>query len=351
MATPHLTSDNANATGAATADRLASVVMSGSSDTHLVIVTQTADWNTKDLLVTPVEGRWAACMATGIEQYPRVQGGTNVYNDTQNLINEVGNCMNSLSWRNGYHPCVNAFTRGVMKGPYSHRSGISSNNARAEYIHSKVAYRFKLHRLHFSKMSEFTPYLRVYVPSLVIQNDPTEPPPNVSGNCGLFNCLLISGGLYNGASQICCRVSTSLPALSADVAAGYDAWEIAGNANDGTTVSSDTAYSYHSVGYNPYHGDDCVSMPVWTANQRRATGSSVPTSEPTLYYHDFAMSNSSNKNVFAANPTEVWITAHFTRGNAFAANRAGNYGLKQDRSANAWFYRADLVFKCKSTKF
>ena len=290
-------------------------------------------------------------MATGIEQYPSTQGGTNVYNDTQSLINQVGACMNALSWRNGYHPCINAFTRGVMRGPYSHRPGVSSSNARAEYIHSAAAYRFKLHRLHFSMMTAFTPYLRVYVPSLAIQTDPTEPPPLTSGNCGLFTCLLFSGGLYNGASQLCCRVSPYLPALAADVADGFDAWEIAGNANNGSTVSSDTNYSYHSVGYNPYHGDDCVSLPVWTANERRATGASVPATDPTLYYHDFAMTHASNIAVFSANPSAVWVLAHFRRANAFAANRAGMAGLRQNTSANAWFYRADLVFKCKSAKF
>ncbi|MBR4653416.1 MAG: hypothetical protein IKO72_08660 [Kiritimatiellae bacterium] len=341
----HLTADN---TGTAANDRLASVALSDTDDTHLAVVQQASKWTNKEFFATPKAARWAACMATGIEQYPGTQGGTNVYNDTMPLINAVATRMNGLSWRTGYHPGVNAFIRG-MNGPYSKRNGIASNGARSEYVHSIVAYKFNLHHLHFSKMTSYTAKLRVYVPSLVMQTDSREPilP---SSDSGAYHCRLHHMGIASGASQLCCRLATELPTLAADVAAGYDSWEFLGNANNGETVNSETVYNYHSVCYNPYHGDDCVSMPVWTANKRTATGTTFSGDEPTLYHHDFQFSNADNLAVLNKNPGTLWGVLHFRRANGFS--NGGNHGLASGGvSYTAWFYRADLVFSCNSAKF
>ena len=201
-------------------------------------------------------------------------------------------------------------------------------------------------------MTSFKAYLRVYVPSLTVQRDYTEPLPlNPGGDYGNVYCTLIRESFWSGASQLCCRVSTELPTLAADIASGYDAWEFQGNANSGTTVTSDTSYKYHSVAYNPYHGDDCVAMPVWTANQRTPSGSSAPSSQPTIYYHDFEIANTSNRAVLLGNPNEVWILAHFKRANGFAENSATNHGMAPNIGACAWAYRADLVFSCTGSAF
>lgn len=336
MATPHLTADNAHAADATATDKLASVAISGAA-THLVVVTQPTAWSGKAFTVTPDAARWAACMATGIEAYPNTHGTVAVYNDTNALISAVGTKMNSLSWRTGYHPCVNAFIRGSYSfGPYSHRSGVAANSARAEYVHTAVAYRFKLHRLHFSRMTSFTASVRVYVPSLA---------QNWNGS-GIYDCTLENAALYNGASKICCKLAPELPALSADAATGRDEWEINGVANNGTAPGAASLYQYHSVAYNPYHGDDSPAMPVWTANQRSA---STTTANPTMYYHDFAISNADNLAVLKANPAEVWAVMHFKRANAFAPNSSQAVGVKPGWAINAWFYRADLVLSCTSS--
>lgn len=320
---------------------LAAVRETSSSDAHLVKLRQSSAWSNKEFRVTPSAGRWVACMATGIEAHPNTRGGSAVYADTNNLIAAVGTCMDGLTWRSGYHPCVNAFMRGRMKGPYSHRSGVVSSNARSEYVHSAVSYKFNLHRLHFSKMSSFSAFLRVYVPSLLFQSD--------YSSTGLYYCTLESSALMNDASKLCCLVSASLPTLCKDVAEGRDEWEIFGVANDGNySQSGFQIIGNHSVCYNPYHGDDCVSMPVWTANQRSASG--IPSSEPTMYYHDFSIANATNLDVFVGNPPEVWVTTHFKRRNAFS-HETSSLGLYSDSSCCAWFYRADLVLKCSSSTF
>jgi len=338
MATPHLTSDNASAVTSGATNALASVAMSSSAAAHLVVIRQSTAWDGKSFVVTPDAARWGACMATGIEVYPNTHGTLLVYNDTKALIDAVGTKMNSISWRTGFHPCVNAFIRGSSGfGPYSHRSGVATNPYRAEYVHSAVAYRFKLHRLHFSKMTSFTAYMRVYVPSIA---------QNWNGG-SIYDCTLENVALLNGASKICCKLSTSLPTLAADVAEGNDEWEINGAANNGMAPSAASLYHYHSVAYNPYHGDDCHSMPVWTANQRSA---SPTTASPTMYYHDFAVANADNVALLKKNPAEVWSVMHFKRANAFAPNSAQALGLLPNYSINAWFYRADLVLSCTSAK-
>lgn len=339
MATPHLTSDNANATGAANTDRLASVVVSGSADTHLVIVTQTADWDTKDLLVTPSEGRWVACMATGIEAYPTVQGGASVKADTDALVNAIGSRLDTLSWRSGYRPVVSAFTRGSMRGPYSHRPGVSTDSKRAEYIYSVAAYKFNLKHIHLSKLTSFKAYLRVYVPSLAVQKDASAQ--------GLYGCTLMNSALYGNASRLCCRLEKELPTFARDLAEGYDSWEFQGCANNGQTVNGDTNYARHSVAYNPYHGDDCVSMPVWTANQRTNSASAAA---PTMYYHDFQITDTDNLDFLKTNPADLWAVVHFTRGNGFTDGQT-NRGLAPNISVVAWMYRADIVLSCTGAKF
>ena len=336
-------------TGTAANDKLASIALSSSGDTHLVLLSQKTAWTNKQLLATPSAARWYACMSTGIQEYPSALGSSTVKTDTQPLVDAVATCMASAAWRTGYHPIVNAFLRGRAKGPYSHRSGVASSTARAEYVHSAAAYQFKLRHLHFSKMSSYRAYLRVYVPSLTVQTNLDEPGAMTdSSNDGQYSCTLFNGHAWCNASKLCCRLSTTLPSCTADVAAGFDAWEIAGSANNGTTVSSDTRYSYHSVAYNPYHGDDCVTMPVWTANQRTSTG--VPSAKPTLYYHDFQLTNAANLAVLQECPASVWATLHFTRGNGFASG-SGYERLMPDASLTAWAYRADLVFSCTSAAF
>lgn len=338
MATPHLVSDYSPADGPAEEDNLASVQETSESDVHLVTIEQSSAWSNKTFLATPTSARWAACMATGIEANPNLQGTSAVYNDTNALINAVGTKMDSISWRTGYHPCVNSFIRGSYSfGPYSHRSGVAADYARAEYVHSAVAYRFNLHRLHFSKMSSFTASIRVYVPSLA---------QNWNGT-GIYTCTLENAPMFNGASKICCSLSKNLPTLAADIAGGRDEWEINGNANNGASVSGVAQYSYHSVAYNPYHGDDSQAMPVWTANQRSA---SPTTSSPTLYYHDFAITNADNIAFLKANPPYVWVTMHFKRANAFS-HKTQALGLNPGWSITAWFYRADLVLSCTCAKF
>ena len=327
MATPHLISDYSPEDGYAEEDNLGSVAMTEGGDTHLVTLEQSSAWTNKAFVVTPKEGKSAACMATGIEAYPNVRGGANVMSDTNNLINAVGTCLDSLSWRSGYRPVVSSFMRGTMKGPYSHRSGIASNNSRAEYVYSVAAYRFNLKHLHFSKMSSFTV--------------------KMNGDNGLYHCELDPGPIYGDAGKLCCRLSSSLPALQADVADGYDRWEFAGAANGGISVSGNPQYLYHSVMYNPYHGDDCGSMPVWTANQRSA---SPTTAAPQMYYYDFTLTNADNLAVLGKNPSDVWAVVHFHRGNG-VANSTANLGLWPNSSYTLWMYRADIVLSCTCTKF
>lgn len=338
MATPHLISDYSPEDGYAEEDTLGSVAMTEGGDTHLVTLEQSSAWTNKVFVVTPKEAKYAACMATGIEAYPNVRGGSNVMRDTDNLINAVGTCLNSLSWRSGYRPVVSSFMRGTMKGPYSHRSGIASSNSRAEYIYSAAAYRFNLKHLHFSKMSSFTAKLRVYVPSSTVK---------MNGDNGLYHCELDPGPLYGDAGKLCCRLSSTLPALQADVADGYDRWEFAGAANGGISVSGNPQYLYHSVMYNPYHGDDCGSMPVWTANQRSA---SPTTAAPQMYYYDFTLTNADNLAVLGKNPSDVWAVVHFHRGNG-VANATANLGLWPNSSYTLWMYRADIVLSCTCAKF
>lgn len=344
MATPHLIrTDNPdydpnNQYGSEPAF-LGSVALTNGGDTHLVTLAQSSAWTNKEFIATPKEGRWAACMATGIEAYPTQQGGVAVYNDTNSLVAAVKTCMDGLSWRTGYHPCINAFMRGRMAGPYSHRSGVAQDNSRAEYVHSAVAYRFDLKHLHFSKMSSYSAYLRVYCPSLL---------GNIIGG-GLYDSSMSNLAMYNSASCLRCLLSPDLPQLAADVAEGHDSWEFYGNANNGTTVNSATRYYYHSVNYNPYHGDDCISMPVWTANARTASPS---TTAPTMYYHDFQITDSGNVGVLGRNPGTVWVVLHFHRGNAFSdGGISGQWGLERNSSWCAWMYRADLRFLCTCAKF
>ena len=321
---------------------LAAVRETEGTSAHLVKIRQPSAWTNKVMLVTPSDAKWAACMSTGIESYPTMLGTSDVYNDTQNLINAVGTCMNGLSWRDGYHPCINAFIRGSMRGPYSHRSGVTTSTERAEYVHSAVAYKFNLRRLHVSRMTQWSAYLRVYVPSLAHQWN--------NGEAGLYYCVLENVALMNGASRLCCRVESELPSLAADVAGGRDEWEFNGVANNVDSPPSGTYQTYycHSVCYNPYHGDDCVSMPVWTANQRSSNG--VPAANPTIYSHDFLISNKNNTDVIAANPKSVWAVVHFKRVNGFS-HKTDSAGLLPDKSCCAWMYRADLVLKCTSRSF
>lgn len=335
MATPHLVSTTANT------KHLAAVRKSSesASDGHLVVLTQETDWADKQMRVTPSSQRWSACMGTGIEAYPSIQGTPAVYNDTQLLINKTRSQMNSCSWRSGYRPVVNSYIRG-LPGPYSKRSGVSSSSARSEYFHSVSAYKFNLYNLPFSRMTSFKAYLRVYAPSAVFQTDGTIE--------GIYHCLLVPGPIYGNASKLCCRLATTLPTRpSADVAYGYDMWETWNQgANGGRTVTQDTQVTRHSVAYTPYHGDDISTMPVYTTNARTGNTPAVP----SMFYHDWELTNTGNLNTLKNNPSSVWAIVHYYMGNAFAENRSGNYGMRPRTSATCWLYRADLIFKCTSSK-
>jgi len=334
----HLTSDNhKNAQIGDKVNHLAAVRYS--SENHLVCIRQLTSWTNKEFVQKPDATRWCACMGTGKEATPSSQSGSVVKTDTDLLVSAVSTATDSLSWRSGYHPCFNFFARGIG-GPYSKRTTLPQGSA--EFAHALVAYRFNLHYLHFSKLSSYSAYLRVYCPSLAFQRR--------MDSFALYWATLVNGGLYNGASTLCARVSTDLPSPSSTVASGYDAWEFYGTANNGRTVTSDTNLNFYSLDYNPYHGDDLATLPVYVPNRRAYSGTTPPSDLPTRYYHDYQITNADNLDVLDLNPGRIWVTLHFSCSNGFADGSAYN-AMAANTSAHAWFYRADLVLKCTGSAF
>ena len=341
----HLTRDNAKAALKKSADALAAIRKSSGENAHLLVLKQTSDWSNKQFLATPISGRWAAAMAIGREAYPAQQGGASVYNDTQQLVNRLRTQLDATTWISGFHPCWLYCTRGTVKGPYSKRLAESdtTTNDYAEYGRSAIALQYDLKHLHLSRLT-FSAFIRVYCPSLLasFNNLLTEAyiPAFSSG----------AGGMYGNTSKLHCIIRGSLFAHSSDVCEeddedGHDVWEINGAANNGRTASADdTRLIRQACNHNPWHRDDTAAMKVYSPSQL-----STGTSALTMYYHDFQITNAAHLDYLKRNKGKIWVHLAFHAGNPFG-NGQSMQGILQNVASSAWFYRADLVFKCTGSK-
>ena len=237
MATKHLTNDNGVSAFGAAKNHLGGIVRTGGN--HLVVIKQANGWTNKEFIVTPSDSRYIQGWSCGLEQFPGQQGGSQVFNDTNTLINNVKNSINTHGWKTG--DCALFAISSRTAGPYAwyqyykhYDATMPQPTALSEYGASVVAYKFNLHRLHLSKMgTDWSAYLRVWAPSLVI------------GGAGIdilpYDGILISGGLYNGGSTLRAKFFTDLPQTPTwDVSDNGDSFEFANNCNNGIVVYADT---------------------------------------------------------------------------------------------------------------
>lgn len=205
------------------------------------------NWTNKEFVVTPRTSymKYFQSWSMGKEAYPSNQGGPAVFNDTNTLINNVRGQFNSNNaWYDGQCAIFNSFCR--TQGPYSiwrSQQSTSVNPAElSEYGASAVALGFELHHLHFSRMTSYDVYLRVWGGSIGCSS------PQIFAK----DITLINGGFYNSASQLKVKFYSSLPDLSPTMAEGADSFEFGNAVNNGTRVSRDTLYQSHGISFNPF---------------------------------------------------------------------------------------------------
>lgn len=170
MANIHLTNDNGVAAFGNPKDKIGAVTTTQHGD-HLVVVQQKTDWSNKEFVVTPKleDCRFCVGYSGGIEQYPNVQGGPNVYNDTNVLITNARNLLNNGIWwymdaNNGAMPVWIVGARG--KGALRNIGNQWTSDA-TEFGASQVMWAFDLHRIPLSKMTSFKMYVRCWAASYV----------------------------------------------------------------------------------------------------------------------------------------------------------------------------------------
>lgn len=345
MANEHLTNDNGVAAFRAASNHLGGISNNGQS--HLVVVRQLTTWSQKEFVVTPTETKYNQAWSCGLEQYYMEQGGPRVYNDTNTLVTNVRNRIET-GWKTG--PCAMFGIWSRASGPYAwyqyykhYDPTMPAPTTLTEYGASIVAYKFNLRHLHLSRMtSSYTAYLRVWAPSLVISA------PEDAADDG----LLFSGGLYHNCSNLRVKMFSQLPTLTWNVADGGDSFEFAGNCNNGIVVQQDTPCPDVMVNYSPFGGQiaysqDGNSSRVFTRDDNYDTGGL----NPRTYYHDFQIANSNNKDLLSKNPGEFWLVAHFHIDNAFSLGDSTDKGLMQRKAVTVFAERAELVLKCTSQRF
>ena len=285
----------------------------------------------------------------GQELYPNRQGGSAVFNDTNTLITNVRNGLNASQWKSGNCALFSSSCRAY--GPYSifqdanHHDATMPNPAElTDFGASIVAYKFNIHHLHFSKMTSFTAYLRVWAPSLLNSNNAMFPD----------NAILISGGYFNDVSKLKVKFFKDIPNPSWDVSDSGDAFEFGGgNSNNGTVVTRDTLLQDKAACYCPfgrlrgYNTDFGNLARIYTLQDNGDT----PPPRPTNYYHDFQLSNTDNLNFLKKNPGEMWVVAHFHVGNTFSQGGTTQNGLAPQHGALVFAERVELLFKCNSSRF
>jgi len=212
--------------------------------------------------------RYCQGWSLGQEQYPNQQGGPQVYNDTNILINNVKNSINAASWKTG--ECAIFTVESRSGGPYAYYNArahpdysMPSPENLSEYGASVVAYKFNLRHLHFSKMTSYSVYLRVWGASIAGGYPGTVMPDDG---------IIYGGVLFGSAGCLRAKFYKTLPTLSYDVAENADSFEFAGVANNGIKVNTDTFYYDTFVCYNPFGGIPCYdnlygnSARVYTLN-------------------------------------------------------------------------------------
>lgn len=334
----HLTNDNHKVAFSETKNHLGGISKGGN---HLVVIKQNTSWSNKKFVVPPCDVMSIKAASKGVERYPNVQGGANVMNDTNNLINSAASYINNGIWQNQYAPIYNMFFR--YCGPYSdYDENWKVPAGTSEYDTSIVAYKFNLHRLHFSKMSSFKAYVRVFNPSKLV----------TGVNIGITHAIQFSGGAYNDASKLCFKLVDELPERpSFNMANGYDKVETNGHANAGTSVTRDTDTTnvsyYQPLGVYeaPNYNKNCTMTAVYAERDNLAQEIKLKT-----YYWDYQLQNTNNLNVLKKNPAEVWLICHYYGGNAFAAS--GTYqGLQPGLNCTCYSEKVELVLECTSTRF
>lgn len=95
----HLTNDNGVSAFSAAKNHLGGVSTTQHGD-HLVVVQQKTDWSNKEFVITPDLSDCCFCVgySGGKEQYPNVQGGPNVYRDTNTLVSNVKYLLDHGVW-------------------------------------------------------------------------------------------------------------------------------------------------------------------------------------------------------------------------------------------------------------
>ena len=319
-------------------------------DEHLAVVRQTAAWNSKQLVATPLSARFIFAWANGYEDYPNVQGGAAVYGDTDTLISDVSSDLaNASSWGITDRALFSYFCR--RNNPAAIAGGLPDSYKYSGHGRDILALRFSLRGLPLARATSFSAYIRAYMPSLLLCPadwmwgnatipGSNEPPAN---NASLFDVWLADS-----------------PTKAADANTPTQAFDLWGNCNNGLAPRSEmslddleqaTGRNLQAATYDPfyvsatsYKGDaDDQSTRVF--QELDANNDVIP------YYHDFELTGDC-KNFLANHMGAFWMMVAFRAGNAFARNVVGShYGLAPGASMMLYIQRFELVLNVTSTIF
>ena len=342
----HLTNDNGVAAFRAQKNHLGGAITEDAGS-HLVVIKQTTNWSNKEFVVTPYERKYFCAWAVGEELFPNQRGGSQVFNDTNQLINRTKSIVDQhpKGWKNG--DCAIFSVSGRGDGPAAcyeyNNGGVWFPDTRSEYGASFVAYKMDLRHLHLSMMgTNFKAYLRCWAPSLVV-GEITELP-----DAG----ILIASGLYNQASNLKMKFFSTLPDLTSLLCETGDGFEFGNNANNGRRVTADTEITDCMCQYWPFGGQDPFEVNGNTTRIYTLQDNwDSPMPSPTNYYHDFEITNSNNLNFLKNNPGDFWMVMHFHLGNGFAEGSVLDRGLGPNQTATVFCERAELVLKCTNPAF
>ena len=347
----HLTNDNGAAAFGNPKDKLGAISTT-QYGSHLVVIRQNTNWNNKEFVVTPDGTASYFCVgySGGDEQYPNVQGGPNVYNDTNILVSNVRNMLNNGLWwvmrqNYGFMPVWSVSCR--ANGALYHYNNSRWSATSSEYGVSQVALKFNIHRIPLSKLTSFKAYIRCWGGSYVFCRQDI-----VYSKQG----IIVGSNAYNNTSKLNVKLYESCPNYPAwNLAESADSFEFCNHVNNGMVVSRDVNLTDGCVCFDPFiHGLPSVlirNKPIFNNLRVYTLQNSSDYKNPTNYYTDFEITNQDNLNLLKKNPESFYLVANFHVGNAFSDGNSGQHGIIQGGSLTCFAERIEFVLKCTGNSY
>ena len=313
---------------------------------HLTVVRQTAAWNNKQLVATPLSARFIFAWANGIEAYPSTWAGPNVYNDTNTLISDVNSDIAAASFGGTMQKALfNYYCR--RNEPSAIFRGQANPESYCGHGRDILALRFSLRGLPLARATSFSAYVRAYMPSVLLC-----PPDTLFGDAmaGASNAPP-----WGDAAKFDVWLADTPTKADANTPTQlFDVWPYC---NNGFAPTGDVMLGgvqgrdLQAATYDPFdvaltaQSGDAVDQSTRVFQELDANNDIIP------YYHDFELTGDC-KAFLANHMGAFWMMFAFRGGNAFSDGQSGvNHGLQAGYSLMMYIQRFELVLNVTSTTF